>query len=185
MFGVGVYSSLNDILIDHFSVDKTSWYSLQESTLAIKDFLEFMSKEGLIVNDAEYLDLGTQSENGLPMWLEEVNVEATITGKGERLLRDAERDFAEEALRNSIIDTNNTTKQILRKQTKIYWGTLIITLCSVAVASLTYFRDDSKKQLERKLEVLEKQKQQLQTQLSSSKSPLHLRIKAADSSTKK
>ncbi len=89
-----------------------------------------------------------------------------------------EQELAESILRQSVLDTNsatvsNTRQQtnILRRQTLIFWATLIITLGSVIISLFGYLRDDSKRQLERKLDTSEKYIQRLQKQLFSKETP--------------
>jgi len=196
-FGVGEPVDISLSFNQIFPLETRSFENeeVREYANEVVMLLNTMVEQGLI----KTFDIGVGKQNYITKevwWFDDLESTAILTEKGYRVICEERNERMQAAVNSSVIETNristaNSTNQteIIRKQTKIFWFTLgisilatIISACSLFVAYLTYDREQQSESTRRHMQTLQKQIQDLQRQQSSKVIFQHQKTLVPDSS---
>lgn len=203
MHGVGFYTSINHILEEHFPADKNNWGQVRKSADEIRGFLYTMEREAVIELHSSFGYFGMNNPGAFPTWLNNMDVQARITGIGTSEVRNDERELQESRLRQSIIEANNAAieannatirtaamQEVLaqeqnlmaKRQTKLLVLTFMVTGLSALIAGFTLYLDIPIKQEQQRRDLLERMKDQSQSPNKPKETPSFAPKSAKDSS---
>ena len=174
--GFGKNVDLSPTLLEMFPIDSSPNALKSQHSEYISQWFFEMNQRQLL----KYRPFKLNPDN----WLDKQQLFAAILPRGIEELHAEELRASVIATNAAVMDNGRLQGKILIQQTLILYLTLFVTVVSVAIAFYTAIQDDSKRRLERKLEVLESNTQALQSQLESTKR-IPSSVKAVETSSTK
>lgn len=165
--GIGTYLDISPLLIKMFPlVNRANPEQFDEAIISVQTFLSSMAGH-IILRGPGIKSIGRQINLGTTLedrWLDDVEIKAYITYEGITFLNFIRNNQLTAAVSKSVIDTNEETSKLSKRQNRLYGVTITIAFLSVVFPALSYIRDTKNNMLKDKLS-----SKQIELQLTQAK----------------
>ena len=145
--GIGNYTNISELLNEMYPIDsKTNRLLVSSQSSKALSLLNALEGHVIFQNgQAKYFSLGWSQqweEEERFRWFDTYMIHAHITPDGLQFINQLKSERQNHAVSRSVIETNEATTLLYKRQNRLYYVTLAIAVLSVLFPALAFFRDE-------------------------------------------